>query len=283
MRRVLKYCSLVFAVQLSINLAFAQVPDSLIQLYPGMDDTITYVDRTYFGLYNQISGFQSAVVYIKDGEELISKIRYEENGELKDTILINDLSVLESTREKIELLLQEYDQELKEPYEVELRTYNGSKYMGILEGFSKKYLYLKSDKNFLAGESGGFKYKISAVDVDEIVIKGKSDYLTPILWGSGIGFLTGFLAPIGFGGLVSESLDEEYKPEIKITSEWVAFAFVFAMLGAAIGAGIGWLSANNDETIRFKTDQSVIRLKEYARYHFKQDKPFDEYYYEINE
>ena len=52
---------------------------------------------------------------------------------------------------------------------------------------------------------------------------------------------------------------------------------------AAIGAGIGWLSADNDENIRFKTNHSVIRLKEYARYHFKQDKPFDEYYYEINE
>ena len=281
--KYLKYCLILFILLKTFQNSYAQNQDSLIQLYPGMGDTITYIDRAYFGLYSQIEGFKNAVIYIRNQNELVSKINYEEDGVQKDTVLLNDLSVLESTREKIELLLQEYDQKLTEPYDVELRTYNGNKHWGILEGFNEKYLYLQSDKNFLTGESGEFKFKISTLDVDEIVIKGKSDYLTPILWGSGIGFVTGFLAPIGFGGLVSESLDEEYNPEIKITGEWVAFAFVFAMLGAAIGAGIGWLSADDDETIRFKTDQSVIRLKEYARYHFKQDKPFYEYYYEINE
>ena len=281
---MMKYLrNISIALIIILNNILAQESDSLIQLYPDIGDTITYLDKTYFGLYNQISGFQNAIVCVRDGESLISHIRYEENGELKDTILINDLSVLQSTREKIELLLQDYDQKLTEPYEVVIRTYNGNEYLGVLEGFSKNYLYLKSDNNFLTGQSGEFKYKIAVQDIDEVTVKGKSDYLTPILWGSGIGFVTGFLAPIGFGGLVSESLDEEYNPEIKITAEWIAFTFVFAVIGAAIGAGIGWLSADNDENILFKTNHSVIRLKEYARYHFNQDKPFDEYYYEINE
>lgn len=259
-----------------------QESDSLIQLYPGMEDTISFVNRTYFGLYNQFSGFQSATIYLNDSEDLISKITYEKNGILKDTIIISDKSVLESTRQKMAALLQEYDKKFVEPDDAVVRTYLGGKYSGKLEAFSKDYLYLRSNRNFFSGEEKEFYFKIPASNVDEVVIIGKAEYLSPVLWGAGIGFISGFLFPLGFAASVDEVTQEEIEPEFDFGTS-LGLGVLFALIGAAVGWGIGWLSADDDELIRFKTDQSVIRLKEYARYHFRTDKPFDEYYYEINE
>jgi hypothetical protein len=278
----IKYCLSVFILLNAFQNNYAQNQDSLIQLYPGMGDTISYVDRTYFGLYNQISGFENAVVYIKNDDEVISKINYQEGGRIKDTVLINDLSTLERTREKIDALLQQYDQKLTEPYDVIVKTFTGGKYPGQLESFNKNYIYLKSDKNFFTGEGGEFDYKIAVSDVDEILIKGKANYLTPVLWGAGIGFVIGFLFPSGFSASVNKVINQETEPNFDIGAA-LGLGVLFAIIGAGVGWGIGWLSADDNETIRFKSNESIIRLKEYARYHFKYDKLFDEMYYEINE
>ena len=66
----------------------AQERDSLIQLYPGMGDTISYVDRNYFGLYNQVEGFEYATVYINDNEKLISRVTSSDNGVLRTPFLL---------------------------------------------------------------------------------------------------------------------------------------------------------------------------------------------------
>lgn len=273
---------LLILLILTFSSSYSQDSDSLIQLYPGMEDTISFVDRTYFGLYNQVSGFQSATIYLSDSEDLISKITYEKNGILKDTTIISEKSVLESTRQKMDVLLKEYDKKLVEPADAVVRTYLGGKYSGKLEAFSKNYLYLRSNRNFFSGEEKEFYFKIPASNVDEVVIIGKAEYLSPVLWGAGIGFVCGFLFPLGFAASVDEVTQEEIEPEFDLGTS-LGLGVLFALLGAAVGWGIGWLSADDDETIRFKTDQSVIRLKEYARYHFRTDKPFYEYYYEINE
>ena len=275
---------IIFCFSLSEN--FTQKTDSLIQLYPGMGDTVSYVDRTYFGIYSQIDGFEKAVVYIRNNEELISEIYYTEEGVLKDTLLINDLSILESTRDKIEGTIVEYNQKFKEPVDVEVRTFIGGKYEGSLEAFSKDYIFLRSDKNIFTGDEGKFNYKIENSAIEEIIIKGESDFLTPILWGSGIGVAFGILGLIGLAGASAEATGSE-DPDLSISSEdvpeLIGFALGFALFGAAIGAGIGWLNAEDDESIQFKTNQSVIKLKEYARYHLIHEKKIDADYEEIIE
>ncbi len=43
--------------------SFSQEQDSLIQLYPGIGDTLNIFDRNYFKFYPQFDGFEFAVYY----------------------------------------------------------------------------------------------------------------------------------------------------------------------------------------------------------------------------
>lgn len=270
---------------LLFNISFfsllAQERDSLIQLYPGMEDTISYIDRTYFGIYNQIEGFEYATVFIRNNEELISSVTFSENGILKDTVLINDLSVLENTRSKIKQIVIEYDEKIETLHDVRITTNESKIYEGVLEGFSKNHLYLISEKNFLTNQDSEFRYKIPVSDVGEVRVKGESNYLSPVLWGAGIGFAAGLLAPIGLGAMFQDAIDENSDPSVGFSGETVGHAFIFAVIGAAVGIVIGWLSAEDDVTIVFRSDRSVLRLKDYAKYNFRNQKTIDDNYYEI--
>ena len=281
MRRVLKYCFLVFAVQLSINLAFAQEPDSLIQLYPGMDDTISYIDRTYFGLDNQIDGFEYSSVYIRNNKNLISKITFSENGILRDTILINDLSALENTRLKMKETENEFEKKIESLREVNVTAKDRRNFNGVLEGLSKSHLYLYTEKNSLANPNSMYKFSIPLTEVDQVVIKGESNYLSPILWGTGIGLATGIIAPIGLSAMAQETLDPDSEPEFEFSSELLVSGFVCAAIGAGIGYIIGLLSAEDDLPIRFVSDRSVLRLTDYAHYNFRNLEKLNQDYQEI--
>ena len=259
----------------------AQERDSLIQLYPGMEDTISYVDRTYFGLYNQIEGFEYATVSLRDNEELISRVTFSVNGNLKDTTLTNDFSILENTRSKIEQIVKENEEKLESLREVKVNTKYGKAYGGTLEGFSKDYLYLFTEKNFLTNQDSEFKFKIPSSNINEVLILGESNYLTPVLWGAGIGFATGFFAPIGFSVMFQKTIDEESDPKVEINGELLVSGFVCAMIGAGIGYVIGLLTAEDDIPIQFNSKRSVLRLKDYAIYNFRNLKTLDDNYYEV--
>ncbi len=248
----------------------AQESDSLIKLYPGMDDTISYVDRTYFGLYNQVEGFEYATVSLRDNEELISRVTFSDNGILKDTILTNDFSILENTRSKIDQIVKENQEKIESLCEVNITANSSRTFEGILEGFSKDHLYLFSNKNFLSGQDSEFKFKIPSSSVNEVLILGESNYLTPVLWGAGIGFATGVLAPIGLSAMAQETLDPDSEPEVEFSGELLVSGFVCAMIGAGIGYVIGLLTAEDDIPVKFNSDRSVLRLKDYAIYNFSE-------------
>ena len=125
-----------------------------------MEDTISYVDRTYFGLYNQVEGFEYATVSLRDNEELISRVTFSDNEILKDTILTNDFSILENTRSKIDQIVKEHQEKIESIREVKITANNGRTYKGFLEGFSKDHLYLFTDKNFLSGQDSELKFRV---------------------------------------------------------------------------------------------------------------------------
>ena len=58
---------------------------------------------------------------------------------------------------------------------------------------------------------------------------------------------------------------------------------LLGILGAGVGLSIAYLNKEEDETITFKSGQSVLRLKNYTRYHFIYDKSFEESHYEVRE
>ena len=74
--------------------SFPQTRDSLIQLHPGIGDTLNIFDRNYFKFYPQIDGFEFAVYYTRDNEFLVSKVIHIENGIRADTSFVLPLSAL---------------------------------------------------------------------------------------------------------------------------------------------------------------------------------------------
>lgn len=70
---------LIVVILLSVQVN-SQEQDSLIQLYPGLGDTLEFFDREYFQLFQNIEGFEYAVFYIRDNKELVSKVTRIENG-----------------------------------------------------------------------------------------------------------------------------------------------------------------------------------------------------------
>ena len=61
--KILIYKLLTFV--LFISSAYSQQKDSLIQLYPGLGDTLELFNRDYFELFQNIDGFEYATFYIK--------------------------------------------------------------------------------------------------------------------------------------------------------------------------------------------------------------------------
>jgi formate hydrogenlyase subunit 3/multisubunit Na+/H+ antiporter MnhD subunit len=110
---------------------------------------------------------------------------------------------------------------------------------------------------------------------------GESNYLTPVLWGAGIGFATGFFAPIGFSVMFQKTIDEESDPKVEINGEILVSGFVCAIIGAGIGYVVGLLIAEDDLPIKFNSDRSVLRLKDYAMYNFRNLKMIEDDYHEI--
>jgi len=260
---------------------FPQEQDSLIQLYPGMEDTVSFIDRTYFGLYNQIEGFEYSLVFVRDNKELVSRVTFSKNKILKDTILINDLSALENTRLKIDQIVNEHEEKIESLREVKVTTSNSKAYEGTLEGFSKNYLYLLSDKNLITNQESEFKYRLPLSNINQVLAKGESNYLNPVLWGAGIGFVTGVFAPIGLSVMFQETFDEDSDPSVEFSGELLVSGFICTLIGAGIGYVIGLLTAEADIPFEFKSDRSVLRLKDYAMYNFRNLKTFDENYYEV--
>ena len=86
---------------------YSQQKDSLIQLYPGLGDTINLFDREYFNLYKNIEGFQKASLYVRDNSKLISRLRLDISGALVDTIFIQPISMLEKVQTDINKIISE--------------------------------------------------------------------------------------------------------------------------------------------------------------------------------
>jgi len=264
---------LLILVIFTFSSTYSQDNDSLIHLYPGMEDTISYIDRTYFGLYNQIQGFEYATVSISKNHELISRVTFSDNGALKDTVFTNDFSILENIRSKMDQIIKENHDKIESFREVYVTVNNGNSYLGNLEGFSKNHLYLTSDKILLTDQDTQYKFRIPTAGINEVLILGESHLLTPVLWGAGIGFAF-MLIPYGMA---------EYFEKAGLKESEVKFGVVIfgAILGAGIGFVVGLFNAEYDVPIKFNSDRSVLGLKDYAYYNFRNLKSLNKNYYEI--
>jgi hypothetical protein len=102
-----KIIYLFLAFTLFITSAYSQERDSLIRLYPGLGNTLDLFDRDYFELFQNIDGYEYAVFYIRNDEDLISKVTYSDNGLLRDTVFVQRVSALLGARSRIQEIEKE--------------------------------------------------------------------------------------------------------------------------------------------------------------------------------
>ena len=249
-----------------------QEKDSLIQLYPGLGDTLDRFDRDYFGLFQWDKDFESARLFIRNDKQLISKVTYFKSGFRKDTLFKQPLSSLAKARLQIQLIDDENEKRIISAREVVIVLKSGTHLKGNLDMFSKKYLYTTTIPDLQPAESSKLKIKVPASEVDSIILIGESKVLSSMGWGflSGavIGGLIGFASGDDEGGFVSFSKEE------KALGGGVALGLV----GGLIGLIAGIFSSTNDETIKSDTQIALLQLKDYAKYYFSYDESVEQNY-----
>ena len=254
MIQVLKYIFLLVAL-FSFSKILAQEQDSLIELYPGFGNEIDRFDKEYFELFNEYDDFEKAVFFIRDKEYFVSKITFSPQSNSKDAVLIQPLSSLDSIRTHLgEVEKRNNNSEARS--EVSIITLSGDKYEGKLEMFSKKHLYLYSDKSIATGGTSHLRVKISVSDIEAVVLPGDSYTLPGMGWGALAGLVVGLVV----------SLTSVESQNLWIYDSRMLVSGFFAMLGAGIGALIGLGASTSDEVFKITTTYDLIKLKEYAKY-----------------
>jgi len=249
-----------------------QERDSLIQLYSGIGDTIDFIDREIFGLYPDVNGYKYVQLFKRDGEFLVSKITYLDDGILRDTLIIEDYYQLYFLRQNVTKILMGNDKKLNSPLDASVFTNTGAQYDGRFEMFSKRYLYLNSDFNYLKDNSSAFDYKTPFLIVDSIQIAVKSNDGPYVEYGALGGFALGLIA-----GIATFNDDMGADKEIK----WVVTGGIGAIVGGLLGWLIGESLPPDIVNIRFNTPYDVTKLKDYSAYYFQYNKTLEEKYVEL--
>jgi len=179
-----KIIYMLLTLVLFISFAYSQERDSLIQLYPGIGDTLRRQERDTFNLLPYIKGFDYAIFYIREKKLLISDVTYQINGDSRDTTIKEGLYRLGILRKEIAQNRMLHSEENNKPQWVTILSLTGNKYQGNLEMYNENYLYLNTPYQFSY-------YKISSSSVESISISGESKILPALGVGISIGFIIG--------------------------------------------------------------------------------------------
>lgn len=252
--------ALLFLTLLTTNL-FSQERDSLIQLYPGLGDTVDQFDRNYFELFKEIEGFERAVFYIRNNQRLVSKVTYSENSTTKDTTFVQLLSALEDARKKMEEI--EKENELKSDMENEAIVFlkDERTIKGNLSLFNKNNLYIVSENK--TNNLHSDHLRIPLIKVDQIKILGSSRTLSYGGLGAVVGLL---LLPVNalVGGWAFVSM-------------WVFNPISCGVIGLVVGA----ISSRYEDIYIIETNYDILELKDEVKYYFNYNESVEEQYVEI--
>jgi hypothetical protein len=170
---------------------------------------------------------------------------------------------------QISTIQEEYDSKFDYPLDVKISTITGEQYLGKLEMFSKKYLYLLSDKSVSTGGTSHSRIKILVSDVEVVILPGESNILAGLGWGALAGLVIATIVYISTNDNTNDL-------------EGVAVASVGSLIGGLVGLLVGIASSTSDEVIEIATIRDLIKLKEYAKYNPSDKSPPGVKYFQVD-
>ncbi|MGB5893485.1 MAG: hypothetical protein WBG58_04850 [Ignavibacteriaceae bacterium] len=249
------------------RIASPQHADSLIQIYPGIGDTLNFFSRTYIGLFPKFEDYEYAVFFIRNNDSLVSKIYSSTEDSSFQLIRIQSLSALDSIRNIIGLIDQFNSQLIEIRQDFYLITKNGNEIEGQLEMFDDKYLY-KIAENVRADHVGKIHYRFPVSQVSEFILEGNSNVV--------IGMCVGGILGSAIGLIVAEGIkNSEPKDDNSInscasgvaTGASAAAAFAAIALGGfLIGTITGVATSTDDEIIIINSERDLLKLKGHSAY-----------------
>lgn len=264
----------IISLFLTTSVLISQGKDSLIQLYPGLADTIDQFDREYFELFQNIDGFESAVFFIRDNEKLVSKVTYTENGKQKDTTFIQQLSALENARERIKKLEVENEYKYESPKEYSIKTKNGKEYHGEIVMFSKSKFYVRTEENFSIGVVNTSNFKLDFSNVETLTLVGETNTWSCMGYGAlaglGIGLIAAVASSTGEGG-----------GGFGTGVGYIIGIPLVTVLSGIAGLIVGLVSSSSDEVLTMDYQTDLLQLKDNAKYYFKDDESIENNYVEL--
>lgn len=279
---MIKAISFVFL--LSHSSIFSQESDSLIQIYPGLGDTLTFFDRTYLGLFPEFEHFNYALFYLRNKDSLVTKIYTFKNDSVKENISVGSLRELDS----LQSILRQFDlmntQLKNEITEFSLITKESNEIEGHLEMFDENYIYVIAG-NVSADHPGIDRYRIPVSHISEITLKGTSNVLMGVCIGGAVGSAV--------GGVVMAAIDEDEDEHKQNSDPWkscmdiddevnaAAACVSIALGGILIGALVGVTTSTDDNTIYFDSKMDVLKLKHRCAYVFDKGKLKQKKYLDI--
>jgi hypothetical protein len=245
------------------GIVLPQQVDSLIQVYPGIGDTLTFFDRTYIGLFPEVKDFNYAVFYIRNDDKLITKVYSSTNDTVKETIRIQNISSLDSIYSIVRDVAMFNNQLRSEIKDITLETKGGNLIGGQLEMFDSKYVYVFSD-NVTADHIGFMRYRIPVSDIYQITIEGSSNTLLGICIGGSAGGLIGLIT--AFAIKEDNSSTKSCNASVSNAANVTAALVGITVAGVLIGTIVGISTSTDDNVIFFDADRDVLRLSGHTAY-----------------
>ena len=266
---------------------FPQSVDSLIQIYPGIGDTIDAFTSNYIGLFPEIKDFSYAVFYVRDHKSLITKIYSSNDYSLNEIIRIHKLSSIDS----LQFIIHQIDlinlKLLNEPRDFSLFTNEGNFIEGEIEMFDENYIYVIAE-GVRADHLGRMKYRIPVKDISEINLEGSSNVLLGVCIGGAAGAIIGLVVMNSVANSAktkeANNFDESVSNCSSKLGAGLAGATAFGAItlgGLLIGAIIGVTTSTDDELVKLQNEKDVLKLTGRVAYVLNKESIKKIKYYEV--
>ena len=236
----------------------AQSVDSLIQIYPGIGDSLNSFDRAYLGLFPEVEVFEYAMFYIRNDEKLVTKIYLSNQYSSAGLILIQNVTARDSLYSIIEKSDLENIQLVSSSWwDAKIKTKDDNIIEGELIMFDCNYVYVIAE-NVRADHIGEMPYRIPVSQISKIFQEENSNTFQGICVGGILGTVIGLA--VGFA--IGQSVDRSKPfPQFEAAGRLLMALIVGAFTGTAVGGIIGHSSSTKGEYFSFESDNDVLKLK----------------------